>query len=517
MSLVHRSVVGIDDLSNDEVEVIFALADEIATSMAEQFDLCRGKVLASLFFEPSTRTRLSFEAAMHRLGGRVISAVDVGATSLAKGESIADMARVVGSYADLIVIRHPWEGAARVVADYAGIPVINAGDGGHEHPTQTLCDLYTIQKERQTVKGLNIALWGDLRHGRTVHSLACALARLGATVLFRPVPGFEMPEHVLRKLTREYGGELVKLDALGRAASDRVFPLDAVYITPTSPHQLAMMPDVSAQVELRKGVDALYVTRLQKERHAREGQSETAHAGYPVVDRELLKQKQFARTLVMHPLPRVDELAHEMDGDPRSMYFKQAARGVPVRMALIALLLGVRQVEVGAEGRPGGGGEARGARGVGDVGGAEGTGEGGAGAGGRGGAVEGVGRAKAEGAGGAAGGIVGPKYPVYRRESGLCCPNPRCVSNQETEKRYIKPEFKIVDFQPLTLCCAYCDHELYPKYIASTHWHEGRIATKRYHSANSRWARTIRPDKLIIFDSEEEAEKWGFKPGRYRK
>jgi aspartate carbamoyltransferase catalytic subunit len=160
MSLANRSVVTIDDLSNQEIGAVFSLADEIFDSINQQSSVCQGKIMASLFFEPSTRTRLSFEAAMHRLGGRVISVVEMGNTSLAKGESIADMARVVGSYADVIVIRHPWEGAARVVSDYAGIPVINAGDGGHEHPTQTLCDLYTIKKERRTLEGLKIALWG---------------------------------------------------------------------------------------------------------------------------------------------------------------------------------------------------------------------------------------------------------------------------------------------------------------------------------------------------------------------
>ncbi|HEU65113.1 MAG TPA: aspartate carbamoyltransferase, partial [Chloroflexi bacterium] len=174
MSLGNRNLVTIDDLSNGEIEALFSLADEMSDSPTQHSGLCPGKIMASLFFEPSTRTRLSFEAAMHRLGGRVISAVDIGATSLAKGESIADMAKVVGSYADIIVIRHPWEGAARVVADYAGVPVINAGDGSHEHPTQTLCDLYTIRKERQSVKGLSIALWGDLKHGRTIHSLIYA-------------------------------------------------------------------------------------------------------------------------------------------------------------------------------------------------------------------------------------------------------------------------------------------------------------------------------------------------------
>ncbi len=244
MALANRSLVTIDDLSNGEIEALFSLADEMSDSMNEQFGVCHGKVMASLFFEPSTRTRLSFETAMHRLGGRVISAVDVKATSLAKGESIADMARVVGSYADIIVIRHPWEGAAKVVADYAGVPVINAGDGGHEHPTQTLCDLYTIKKERQTIKGLKIALWGDLKYGRATHSLTYALARFGATILLRPGAGLELPEHVIRKLTTEYGGELIRSEALDQAVKGGLFPLDAIYITPSSPHQLAMMPDI---------------------------------------------------------------------------------------------------------------------------------------------------------------------------------------------------------------------------------------------------------------------------------
>jgi len=206
MSLANRNLVTIDDLSNGEIEAVFSLADEMSDSMNEQFGLCHGKIMASLFFEPSTRTRLSFEAAMHRLGGSVITVADIKATSLAKGESIADMARIVGSYADIIVIRHPWEGTAKVVADYAGVPVINGGDGGHQHPTQTLCDLYTIQKERQTIKGLKIALWGDLKYGRTIHSLIFALAKFGANILFCPSPGLEVPENVIRKITTEFGG-----------------------------------------------------------------------------------------------------------------------------------------------------------------------------------------------------------------------------------------------------------------------------------------------------------------------
>jgi len=464
MAMTNRSLVTVDDLSNGEIEALFSLADEMSDSMNEQFGLCHGKIMASLFFEPSTRTRLSFETAMHRLGGSVISAVDIGATSLAKGESIADMARVVGDYADIIVIRHPWEGAAKVVADYAGVPVINAGDGSHEHPTQTLCDLYTIKKERQTIKGLKIALWGDLKYGRTTHSLTYALARLGATILFRHGPGLELPEHVLRKLTTEYGGELIRYEALDQAIKGGLFPLDAIYITPSSPHQLAMMPDVSLQVELKTGVDALYVTRLQTERLSARAKKQGLKEHYPVVDKKLLKQKEFKRTLVMHPLPRIDELAYEVDADPRSMYFKQAARGVPIRMALIAFLLGTKEISIPREEDSF---------------------------------------------------IPRIDYPVYRRGFGVRCPNPKCVSTQESETRYIKPEFKIVSTQPLILRCAYCEHEVQPQYIASSDWHEGRLDTKTYHSADSHWTRKIKPENLIVFDSESEAEAHGFKPSHY--
>jgi aspartate carbamoyltransferase catalytic subunit len=464
MAMASRSLVTIDDLSNGEIEALFSLADEMSASMNEQFGVCHGKVMASLFFEPSTRTRLSFETAMNRLGGRVISAADVKATSLAKGESIADMARVVGSYADIIVIRHPWEGAAKVVADYAGVPVINAGDGGHEHPTQTLCDLYTIKKERQTIKGLKIALWGDLKYGRTIHSLTYALARFGATILLRPGPGLELPTHVVRKLTAEYGGELIRSDALDQAVRGGLLPLDAIYITPSSPHQLAMMPDVSIQVELKSGVDALYITRLQTERLPAKAKRQGLKEGYPVVDKKLLKGKEFKRTLVMHPLPRIDELAYEVDADPRSMYFKQAARGVPVRMALIAFLLGAKEISVPKE------------------------------------KVSFI-----------------PKiaYPVYRREFGVRCPNPKCVTTQKGEIKYIKPEFKIVNTQPLTLRCAYCEHEVHPQYIASSDWHDGTLDNKKYHNADSHWTRKIKPENLIVFDSKSEAEAHGFKPSHY--
>ena len=460
MSLKNRDLLTIDDLTNGEIESIFSLADEMSDAMPQQYGLCQGKVMATIFFEPSTRTRLSFETAMHRLGGSVISVSDPKSTSFSKGESIADMARIVSSYADIIVLRHPWEGAAKLMADYASVPVINAGDGGHQHPTQTLCDLYTLKKERGDIRGLKIALWGDLKYGRTIHSLIFALAKFGATILFCPSPGLEVPENVMRKLVTEYGGELEKFNGNNKQAKAGAFPVNAVYITPGKPHQLAMMPGIDLDVEMKAGVDALYVTRPQKERFTSE--EIEADQSFPIVDQKLMSGKEFRKALVMHPLPRVDELAYDMDADPRSMYFKQAARGVPVRMALIAQLLGVKEIAVPGE-MP----------------------------------------------------IPKVEYPIYRREYAVKCSNPRCVTWQDTEKNYLKPEFKVVSLKPLTFRCIYCEHGTEPKYVASTEWHQGMLESKKYHRANSHLAKKIKPENLIAFDSAKEAEAHGFKPGYY--
>ncbi len=459
MSLAGRSLVTIDDLSTDEIEGVFSLAETFENDVFRQTDVCRGKIMASLFFEPSTRTRLSFEAAMHRLGGNVIGVSDVKSTSLAKGESLSDMARIIGSYADIIVIRHPWEGAAKVVADYAGVPVINAGDGGHQHPTQTLLDLYTIKKERHTLKGLKIALWGDLKYGRTTHSLLFALAKFGANILFCPSPGLEVPPNVIRKLITEYGGD-VELQH-EKKNQDISFPLDAVYMTPSSPHQLAMMPDVNIEVELRKGVDALYVTRTQKERFS-ESEKERNTGHFPVIDQQFMKGKEFSKTMVMHPLPRVDELAYDMDTDPRSMYFKQAAHGVPIRMALLAQLLGCKECTAS------------------DVSSSQ----------------------------------KKVNYPLYNRGYGVTCTNPKCVSVQETETKYLTPEFLITSRDPITLRCVYCEHGFEPGFVASADWHEGKLNNKKYHSARSRFAKTIKTENLVLFDTERQAQAMGFQPGR---
>jgi aspartate carbamoyltransferase catalytic subunit len=464
MGLPDRSLITMDDLSNRDMEALFSMADEMADTIGDQYNVCQGKIMASLFLEPSTRTRLSFETAMHRLGGNVITVADAKVTSLAKGESLADMARVVGSYADIIVVRHPWEGAARVVADYAGIPVINAGDGGHQHPTQTLCDLYTIRKERGDIRGLRIALWGDLKYGRTIHSLIFALAKFGADILFCPSPGLEVPENIVRKLVAEYGGQVERVAASDRAVKDAAFPLDAVYVTPSSPHQLAMMPNINVEAELREGVDALYVTRPQKERFVVGTEQEGLKERYPVVDKKLLRGREFRKTIVMHPLPRVDELAYDVDADPRSTYFQQAARGVPIRMALLALLLGAREWPASGKALPA---------------------------------------------------LPGAEYPVYRRESGVRCNNPACVSLQESEAQYLKPEFKVVSRDPLTLRCVYCEHGSQPEYVATTDWHEGKLEYKIYHGADSHWAKRIKPENLIVFTSAEEAEAHGYKASRY--
>jgi len=464
-----KDLITIEDFSNREIEAVFRLADQMSENMTEQFGMCQGKVMASLFFEPSTRTRMSFETAMNRLGGSVISVTEIGNTSLAKGESIADMARVVGSYADIIVIRHPWEGAAKVVADYAGVPVINAGDGGHQHPSQTLLDLYTLKKKWRMLKGLNVALLGDLKYGRTVHSLVFALARFGALLNFRQMPGAEMPSYVLRKL-EEYGLVLKVESGSG--------PFNVIYVSP--PHQAGLPMDTSEMdlkikvrreghdIEVMK-VNALYVTRRQKERLKLDSSGDDTDNIYPVVNKKFLEEEKYKRAIVMHPLPRVSELAYEMDSDPRSMYFKQATFGVPVRMALLALLLGAKKVDM-PERRQLSFVEKKG-------------------------------------------------FLTYEMDYGVRCQNASCVTAQETEKRYIKPKFEIVSFAPLTLRCAYCEQETPPEYvnslyIASSKWHQGIVEKKRYYRANSSMLKRIKPENLIIFDSEEKAQRQGFKPGK---
>jgi aspartate carbamoyltransferase catalytic subunit len=292
-----RDIISMRDFSRDEIESIIARTQQICPDM----ERLRGKVMASLFFEPSTRTQLSFNAAMQRLGGGVVGFSGAEGSSLVKGESLSDTIRVVERYADIIVIRHPLEGSARLAADVASIPVINAGDGANQHPTQTLTDLYTITRCQNKIDGLSVGLLGDLRYGRTVHSLAMAFTRF-ANIRLRLIspPNLRMPLTVLRELE------------------------GAVPFSETE------------QLDLR-GLDVVYVTRIQRERFADVEEYEKVRGTY-VLDRKTCEQLK-PNAIVLHPLPRVNEIAPEVDTLPQAKYFDQVQNGIPVRMALLSLLL----------------------------------------------------------------------------------------------------------------------------------------------------------------------------------
>jgi len=310
VSLAGRSLTSVRDLAVAEVDEILDLADEMARAIgfddpdrrtpARPLD----RVLATLFFEPSTRTRLSFESAMLRLGGQVLGFADPAVSSVQKGETLADTIRMAAGYADIIVIRHPKAGAARVAAEYSSVPVINAGDGPHEHPTQTLTDLFCIRRNHGTLAGLRVGLCGDLKYGRTVHSLALAMARYGSDVICIAPEPLQMPAEVLEEV-RRLGGRYEQTADLGAALGN---------------------------------LDVLYMTRVQRERFDDPAEYERLKSSY-VLTPELLSRAA-EHVSVLHPLPRVDEIAVGCDSDPRAKYFIQAAGGVPTRMALISLLLG---------------------------------------------------------------------------------------------------------------------------------------------------------------------------------
>jgi len=342
-----RHLVSIDDVSIEEMRALFELADRYAADPRGFAGACPGYISASLFYEPSTRTRLSFESAMLRLGGGVLTAAEMTSSSVVKGESLADTIRVVGGgYADVVVLRHPSEGAARLASMYSPVPVINAGDGSHEHPTQTLCDLYNLHVERGNIEGLDVVLAGDLKYSRTVHSFAYALARFKANIVCVPQPGLELPRYVVERLQGEFGVNPVRADArrLGNLASDS----DAVYLTPQKPHQLSLFTDAKGwEVE---HVDAVYMTRPQTERH---GEQELSDTTYLRLEKRAMAAESLRDAVVMHPLPRRDEISPEVDADPRSIYFKQAARGVPIRMAILTWLLGRADLGAGAAPEPG--------------------------------------------------------------------------------------------------------------------------------------------------------------------
>ena len=344
--MYKRSLVTIEDLSNGQIEDILDLAQEIQTDPDTFYGLATRRIMASLFLEPSTRTRGSFEAAMRRLGGDVITTADATSSSMAKGESLADTARIWSGYSDLIVIRHPWEGAARLAAEYTDVPVINAGDGSHEHPTQTLLDLYTLRKELGALQGRKIVLCGDLKHGRTIHSLIYALLRFGAVVILASGEGLEIPDHVKHKMEVEYKKPIQKIRHAGiealygsGAGRDGAAPVDAIYMTPSEPHSLTLFGSIRFSLDKDEAL-AFYVTRKQVEREAKG--EDGSPKRYPRIDAKVLNRPDFSKAVILHPLPRVDELSTEVDSDRRSKYFDQARNGVPVRMALIALMLGLK-------------------------------------------------------------------------------------------------------------------------------------------------------------------------------
>jgi len=302
-----RHLISPLDFSVEEVDKLLDLANDIENNPDKYADACKRKKLATCFYEPSTRTRLSFEAAMLNLGGSVLGFAGADSSSAAKGESVSDTIRVISSYADICAIRHPKEGAALVAASKSDIPVINAGDGGHQHPTQTLTDLLTIRSLKGRLDNLTIGLCGDLKFGRTVHSLIHALARYENVkfILISPEE-LRVPEYIREDVLKANDIEFQEVERLEDAIGE---------------------------------LDALYMTRVQRERFFNE-EDYIRLKDFYVLNKEKLSQAK-EDMLVLHPLPRVNEIAVEVDDDPRAVYFKQAQYGVYVRMALILTLLGI--------------------------------------------------------------------------------------------------------------------------------------------------------------------------------
>ena len=301
-----RNLINITDLTVEEIDELIAVADDIVENHAEYEDICAHKKLATLFFEPSTRTRLSFEAAMLELGGSVLGFSEASSSSAAKGESVSDTIRTVGCYADIIAMRHPKEGAPIVAAQRTTVPIINGGDGGHFHPTQTLTDLLTIKRKKGRLDHMTIGLCGDLKFGRTVHSLIEAMLRYEGIkfVLISPQE-LQVPDYVKEKMNAA-GAEWTEVETLEEA-----------------------MPQL----------DILYMTRVQRERFFNEEDYVRLKDSY-ILNLEKLQPAKEDLT-IMHPLPRVNEISVEVDDDPRACYFFQALCGKHIRMALILFLLGI--------------------------------------------------------------------------------------------------------------------------------------------------------------------------------
>lgn len=306
--LKGKDILHGNQFSKKEIDLVIKVASDFEKELRKKDSLAllKGKILATLFFEPSTRTRLSFETAMQRLGGGVISMASAESSSAAKGETLADTAKTVSQYADVIVIRHPRIGSAKEAADAASIPVINAGDGAGQHPTQALLDIYTIRKELGSFKNLVVSMVGDLKNGRTVHALVELLSLFGAKLYFVSPQTLRMPGEISSQL-RERGVEVVETQDMREAA-------------------LAS--------------DLIYMTRIQKERFEDLSEYERVRGGY-IINDDFLKGLN-KKITVLHPLPRVDEISPEIDGYPGAAYFRQVKNGVFVRMALLAMIFGKR-------------------------------------------------------------------------------------------------------------------------------------------------------------------------------
>ncbi len=301
--LKNRHLIESNDFSLAEQEQIFELANKIIANQEAYLDACNGKLLATLFYEPSTRTRFSFEAAMLRLGGQVVGFSEPKSSSVSKGETITDTIRTIGCYADIAVMRHPKEGAPRLASKASNIPVINAGDGGHQHPTQTLTDLLTIRSLKKEIGHQIIGLCGDLKFGRTAHSLVKALSKYdNVKFIFISPPELTIPEYILEGLPE---ASYTMTDNLDEVIGD---------------------------------LDTLYMTRIQKERFFNEEEYLRLKGYYILTEEKLDAAKE--DMIIMHPLPRVDEICPDVDSDPRAVYFAQAKYGMYVRMALILKLLG---------------------------------------------------------------------------------------------------------------------------------------------------------------------------------
>ncbi|NQV12728.1 MAG: aspartate carbamoyltransferase [Parcubacteria group bacterium] len=301
-SFRDRDVISVKDLTKADIQKILQVAQQLKKKPRPE--LLKNKVMASLFFEPSTRTRLSFETAMERLGGRVVGFAEAGVSSSSKGESLYDAMKIVGQYVDVIAMRHPVEGSARRAAESTDKPVLNGGDGANQHPTQTLLDLFSIYETQKKLNGLEVAMVGDLKYGRTVHSLASALTHFGARLHFVAPEMLQMPSYILEEL---------KAKKIKYSLHEEID-------------------------EVINKVDILYMTRIQKERFTDPLDYERAKDVYVLTKDHLAKVKKNLR--VMHPLPRVNEIATEVDATPHAYYFEQAENGLYARQALLALVLG---------------------------------------------------------------------------------------------------------------------------------------------------------------------------------